>query len=55
MHHDKALLPRLRSLKPEKRRMALLAMAERDVRIADTHWPEWAHHGQTPGHDDWHI
>jgi len=55
MPHDKALIPRLRGLAPEDRLMALLAMPDRDVRTFDTHWPEWAHRGQHPPHDDWRI
>ncbi len=55
MTDGKALLPHLRALKPEHRRMALLAAPDRDIRALDTEWPEWAHAGQTPGHDDWRI
>jgi len=25
------------------------------VRAFDTEWPEWAHGGQLPAHDDWHV
>jgi phage terminase large subunit-like protein len=55
MTEGTALLPHLRALAPEKRRMVLLAMPDRDVRIADTRWPTWAHRGQLPPHDDWHV
>src|SRR5205085_9419922 len=55
MHHDKAMLRRLRKLTPAKRRMTLFAMADQDVRTVDTRWPAWAHGGQLPPHDDWHV
>jgi len=55
MHHDKKLLRHLRGLPPERRRMALFAAGEHIVRGYDTCWPEWAHDGQQPPHDDWHV
>src|SRR5690349_690240 len=55
MHHDKRLLPHLRALSPRKRRMTLFAAQDRDVRALDMEWPEWAHRGQTPPHDNWRI
>jgi phage terminase large subunit-like protein len=55
MHHDKALLRSMRGLTPAKRRMTLLAMPDPDVRMFDTRWPAWAHKGQQPPNDDWHI
>ena len=55
MAHEKVLLPRLRGLPPEKRRAALFAAGEEMVRAFDTEWPEWAHRGQYPPHDDWQV
>ena len=51
----KALLRRMRGLAPGDRLMALRAAGDHDVRTLDTEWPAWAHDGQQPEHDDWHI
>ncbi|HTU10233.1 MAG TPA: terminase family protein [Allosphingosinicella sp.] len=55
MDHEQALLRSLHELAPEELRRVLLATPERDVRALDTHWPAWAHAGQRPPDDDWHI
>lgn len=52
---EKTLTRHLRSLAPEHRRQAVFAAGERVVKTCDTHWPAWAHPGQQPPHDDWHI
>jgi phage terminase large subunit-like protein len=55
MHDKRELLTRLRGLAPERRRAALLAAGEAHVRALDQEWPVWAHGGQLPPHDDWHV
>jgi phage terminase large subunit-like protein len=50
-----ALTRELLAVPEEERRMALMAAGEMAMRAYDTHWPEWAHDGQLPEHDDWHI
>jgi phage terminase large subunit-like protein len=55
MTDDKALIPRLLALTPEQRNQALFALGESRAREFDGDWPSWAHRGQTPAHDDWHV
>ncbi|HYI47803.1 MAG TPA: terminase family protein [Allosphingosinicella sp.] len=55
MDHGKALLRRLRSLPPEKRRTALIAAGEAHVKAIDQNWPTWAHKGQLPPYGDWNV
>ena len=55
MTDGKALLRRMRGLAPGDRLLALRAVPESDVRDWDAEWPAWAHRGQLPPHDDWHV
>ena len=55
MTDDRALIPRLRALKPGQRREALFALGEGRARAFDTDWPTWACPGQQPEHDDWQF
>jgi phage terminase large subunit-like protein len=49
------LLARLRAMPTERRRAALLAAGDLDVRTLDCEWPVWARRGQVPPEGDWTV
>jgi phage terminase large subunit-like protein len=55
MEEGRALVRRLEALAPEERANVLEAIAEARLRAFNADWPGWAHEGQIPPDEDWHI
>ncbi|HYJ30415.1 MAG TPA: terminase family protein [Allosphingosinicella sp.] len=45
----------LQRIEPELLRAALAAIPEEERRRLNDDWPSWAHRGQRPSHEDWHV
>jgi len=50
---DTEIIPYLRSLPLDLRKLAVASFGHAQQEAIDLHWPGWAHEGQHPPHDDW--